>query len=80
MMGLLKTSNNEHAAAWKLWQQNPCWQELLTIIDDIKKDSVRDEDRVPIENLNVGITAHSRGVRFGVDKLLRKIDEIVNQK
>ena len=71
---------NEQASAWKLWQQNPCWKEFLEMIEQIKKESVRDDDSVSIENLNVAVVAQNKGIRLGLTKLLRRIDEKVESK
>lgn len=67
---------NERASAWRNWQSNPCWQELLTLIDEIQNSSVKDEDRISTQDLNVAVVAECRGIRKGLDTLLRHIDDI----
>ena len=76
MINLLRPTNNEQTSAWKNWQQNPCWQELLNMIEEIKNESVKDEDRVSTQDLNLAVIAQSRGVRKGLDTLLRRIGDI----
>ena len=68
--------NKEQSAAWRLWQQNPCWQDFLTIVDDIKEMSIKNEDSISTDSLNVAVIAENRGVRKGLNTLLRRIDEI----
>lgn len=66
----------EQKAAWLLWQANPCWQELLTMVDEIKARSVKDEDSVSTPDLNIAIVSEKRGIRKGLTDLLRRIEEI----
>ena len=46
------------------------------MIDEIKKDSVKDEDRVPTPELSIAVVGECRGVRKGLDKLLRQVEDI----
>jgi hypothetical protein len=72
--------SKEQASAWKLWQQNPCWQDFLNIVQGIKDKSVKQEDSVATPDLNIAIVAEARGVRKGLNSLLREIEEITSER
>lgn len=67
---------SDRSARWRMWMENPCFQELKGMIDEIRKASVGDEDRVPTADLNVAVIAEARGIRKGLDTLERRIGEM----
>lgn len=66
---------SEVSAAWKLWTSNPCWDELLNICEDLRRESIADEDRVPTAELDVAIVAECRGIRLGLKRLIDRVEE-----
>ncbi|HET9146138.1 MAG TPA: hypothetical protein VFN81_08635 [Sphingomicrobium sp.] len=58
--------------------EHPCFQELKTMIEEIKAESIGDEDRVPTSDLNVAVIAEARGVRKGLTALQRRIEEMLD--
>ena len=72
---------SESKEAWLLWTQNPCFTHLLDMIEEIKKQSVNDEDSISTADLSIQIVSESRGVRKGLNTLLRNIqDNVPNSK
>lgn len=67
---------SEQKAAWKIFTQNPCWQELLVMVQEIKDRSVKDEDAISTPDLSIATVAEKRGIRKGLNELLRKVEEI----
>lgn len=76
-MNLFK-GNKESNSAWKMWADNPCYSDLLNIMNDIKMESVADEDRVSTADLTIQVIAENRGVRKGLDTLLRRIQDKIS--
>ena len=70
--------SKESAAAYRIMMQNPAWQDLLVQIDEIKAESVRDEDSIPTQDLTVALIAEGRGIRKGLDLFLKRIEENAN--
>lgn len=48
------------------------------MIEEIKAESIGDEDRVPTSDLNVAVIAEARGVRKGLTALQRRIEEMLD--
>lgn len=71
---------SEIGSKWRMWKENPCWDDLMYMIEEIKEESVRDTDRVPTAELSVQVIAENRGIRKGLDKLLRQIDDILEKE
>lgn len=69
---------SETNSAWKIWTENPCFRELVSMCDEIKAESIADEDRIPTAELDIAIIAECRGVRLGLKKLLDLIDYKAN--
>ncbi len=70
--------SKESASAWRLMMENPAWQDLLLHIDQLKLESVSDQDRVSTQDLTVALIAECRGVRKGLDSLLKRIEASSN--
>jgi hypothetical protein len=66
---------SERGAAFRQWMEHPCWHEVMAMITDIRERSVRAEDSVPTAELTVQVVAEGRGVRKGLQELLRKVHE-----
>lgn len=71
---------SEHASRWRMWMENPCWDELEDLIDSIINESIADEDSITTDNLNIAVIAENRGIRKGLNKLRRQIDDILEKK
>lgn len=67
--------NQETKAAWKIWTSNPCYSELISMIEDLMTESVADTDRISTPDLTVGAVAEQRGIRVGLKRLMDKIED-----
>lgn len=67
--------SKESAAAYRSWLETPVYRDVMKIIEELKSESKRDEDSIPIDILTVQAVAQARGVRAGLDRLLKKIEE-----
>lgn len=66
---------NSRASAFRQWMEHPCWQEVQAMMTEIREKSIRAEDSVPTAELTIQLVAEGRGVRRGLQDLLRKIHE-----
>lgn len=66
------------ASSYLLMMENPAWKHLMGELEEIREISIKDEDRMPTSELNLAVFAECRGIRKGLDELLRRVDDIVN--
>ena len=66
---------SEQSAAFRQWMESPCWRDVIDMVSAIKAASIADEDRVPTAELTVQVIAEGRGVRKGLNELMRRIGE-----
>jgi hypothetical protein len=66
---------SERTTRWKMWMENPCWSEVISIVSEITQQSVSEEDRIATKELNVAVIAENRGIRIGLRRLLRRIED-----
>ncbi len=66
--------NKETAAAYRLWMATPVYEDIMEMIEEIKRESVKDEDRISTADLSVQVIAECRGVRKGLTTLVKRIE------
>ena len=66
---------HETVAAWKIFIENPCFKDLLGIMEDLRLESISDEDRVPTSELDIAIIAECRGVRLALKKIMDRVED-----
>lgn len=69
---------SEESSRWKLWAENPCWEELMQMIAEIIGDSIKDEDSISTKDLTIQSIAEARGIRKGLDTLMARLDQKMN--
>ena len=68
-------TNKEQASAYRIMCEMPTFKYLMMELEDIIQESISDEDRVSTENMTIQLIAECRGVRKGLNELLRRIQD-----
>lgn len=54
--------------------ETPVYSDVMEMIEEIKRESVSDEDRISTADLSVQLIAECRGVRKGLTTLINRIE------
>ena len=71
----LQGKNESLVEAYRSMMSNVAWGDLINELEGIKRESIADEDSIPTSSLTIASMAEARGIRKGLDTLLRRIQD-----